>query len=102
MVSAAILAPAALVIVWLDWWDYLPFLVLVAVAVSLLSYEWSVMIAPRAPARVAVVLMLSVLSVIFIAYEAPPSPQAPARLDYIWSAITMIAIGCLLYTSRCV
>lgn len=95
MVSAAILAPAALVIVWLDWWDYLPFLVLVAVAVSLLSYEWSVMIAPRAPARVAVVLMLSVLSVIFIAYEAPPSPQAPARLDYIWSAITMIAIGAL-------
>ena len=95
VVSGALLAPAALVIVWLDWHDHLAFLVLVAVAVTLLSFEWSVMVAPKAPARVAVVMTLSVLMVAFLTYAAPGSGETSARLSFIWSAIAMTAVGAL-------
>jgi phosphatidate cytidylyltransferase len=81
IVSAAVLAPAALAVVW---WDARAFLVLVAVAVSLLSIEWGVMVAPRAPVRVAAVVMVTVLAVIFLTYAG-----------LIWPAWGMIAFGAL-------
>lgn len=63
--SAAVLAPVALLLVW---WDQRAFLVLVAVAVSLISIEWGMMAAPRAQVRVATVVTVSVLTVVFLTY----------------------------------
>ena len=63
--SGALLSMGALALVW---FDGRPFLVLVAVAAALLSYEWAVMIAPRAPARVAVVMTAGVLAGLFLVY----------------------------------
>src|SRR5271167_2617206 len=88
VVSAAILAPAALALFWFD----LPFgglriqafLVLVAVAVSLLSIEWAVMIAPKSPWRVAVAMTVAVLAVVFLTYDG-----------FIWQAAAMIVVGAL-------
>jgi len=71
--SAALLAPAALALVW---FDARAFLVLVAVAVSLLSIEWSLMVAPAAPARVAAVMMLAILAVVFLTFEGQIAPAA--------------------------
>ncbi|HUZ13498.1 MAG TPA: phosphatidate cytidylyltransferase [Caulobacteraceae bacterium] len=84
IVSAAVLAPAALAMVWVDGALARPFLVLVAVAVSLLSIEWSLMIAPRAPARVAAVVMVTVLTVVFLTYARQ-----------VWPALGVIAFGAL-------
>jgi phosphatidate cytidylyltransferase len=49
-------------------WHPAAFMVLVAVAVSLLSIEWGVMTAPKGPVRVATVLTASVLAVVFLTY----------------------------------
>jgi phosphatidate cytidylyltransferase len=81
VVSGLILAPAAVLIVWFGGG---PFLVLVAVAVSLMSVEWALMAARPAAARVAVVMAASVLAVIFLGYAGA-----------IWAAIAMIGFGCL-------
>src|SRR5579859_3309425 len=81
IVSGAVLAPAALAIAW---YGGPLFLVMIAVAVSLLSLEWALMVAPRAPARVAVAMTASVLSVVFLTYGG-----------YIKSAMAMIAFGSL-------
>jgi phosphatidate cytidylyltransferase len=81
IVSGVVLAPAALAIAWLGGGL---FLVMVAVVVSLLSLEWAQMVAPKAPARVAVAMTGSVLSVVFLTYGG-----------YIKSAGAMIAFGCL-------
>src|SRR5579863_4030251 len=84
VISAAVLAPAALVIVWLDGERFRPFLVLIAVAASLLCIEWGQMVAPKAPARVAAIAMVTVLAVVFLAYA-----------DLIWAASGIIALGSL-------
>jgi phosphatidate cytidylyltransferase len=81
IVSGVILAPAVLAALWFD-----PriCLVLVAVAMSLLSYEWGRMAAPDAWRRVAVIMTVAVLSVIFLTY-----------LGYLTLAIAMIFVGAL-------
>jgi phosphatidate cytidylyltransferase len=83
IVSAAVLAPAALAIVWFDPFG-VSFLTLIAVAVVLLSYEWAVMVAKAEPARVAVTMAASVLAVIFLTYAG-----------HIASAVAMIGFGAL-------
>jgi phosphatidate cytidylyltransferase len=85
VVSGAVLAPAALVIVWLDGDRFRPFLVLIAVAVALLSIEWGQMAAPRAPLRVAGIVMATVLAVVFLTYAGQ-----------IWPAVGAMALGGLL------
>jgi phosphatidate cytidylyltransferase len=82
IVSGAILAPAALAIVWFDPF-HVSFLIMIAVAVSLLSYEWAVMAARAAVARVAVTMTASVLGVVFLAY-----------IGQLWAAAAMIVFGC--------
>jgi phosphatidate cytidylyltransferase len=64
--SAAVLAPAALVLMW---WDARAFLVLVAIAVALMSVEWGKMAAPAAPVRVSTIVTLSTLVVTFLSYR---------------------------------
>jgi phosphatidate cytidylyltransferase len=66
------------------WFDAGLFLVLVAVAVSLLSIEWGVMAAPRTPIRVAGVMTISVLAVVFLAYTGR-----------YWPAWGCVAVGAL-------
>ncbi|HZZ37160.1 MAG TPA: phosphatidate cytidylyltransferase, partial [Caulobacteraceae bacterium] len=61
-----VLAAATLGAVW--WPHPAPFMILVAVAVSLLSIEWGVMAAPRTPIRVAATMTLAGLAVVFLAY----------------------------------
>jgi phosphatidate cytidylyltransferase len=82
--SAALLAPAALLLVWIDDAMARPFLILIAVAVSLLSIEWSLMAAPKAPARVAAVMTIAILAVVFLTYAGQ-----------IWLAAGCIVIGAL-------
>jgi phosphatidate cytidylyltransferase len=81
IVSGAVLAPAALAIVWFDPF-HLSFLTLVAVAVSLLSYEWAVMAATAAVARVAVTMTAAVLGVVFLTYAG-----------HVWAALTVMVLG---------
>ncbi|HEX7758800.1 MAG TPA: phosphatidate cytidylyltransferase [Caulobacteraceae bacterium] len=79
--SAAVLAPIALFLVWVD---QRAFLVLVAVAVSIISIEWGVMAAPRAQVRVAAAVTLSVLTVVFLTYAGR-----------YWPAWGFVALGAL-------
>ncbi|HEY1752373.1 MAG TPA: phosphatidate cytidylyltransferase [Caulobacteraceae bacterium] len=79
VVSGLILAPAALAIAWHGGGL---FLVLVAVAVSLLSIEWALMAARAAPARLAVVMTGSVLASVFLGYAGELVP-----------AVVMIVFG---------
>jgi phosphatidate cytidylyltransferase len=65
IVSGAVLAPAALAIVWID---VRAFLVLISIAVALLSIEWGQMVAPAAPVRVAAMVMVTVLAAVFLTY----------------------------------
>jgi phosphatidate cytidylyltransferase len=79
IVSGAILAPAVLAIAWFGGG---PFLVLIAVAVSLLSTEWAMMAARAAVARVAVTMTAAVLGVVFLTYAGQ-----------LWAAGAMIVFG---------
>jgi phosphatidate cytidylyltransferase len=63
--SGVVLAPAVLAALW---FDVRASLVLIAIAMSLLSYEWARMAAPAAWERVAVVMTLAVLGVVFLTY----------------------------------
>lgn len=65
IVSGVVLAPTALAITW---FGGALFLLLIAIAVTLLSTEWAVMVAPTALARVAVAMTASVLAVALFAY----------------------------------
>src|SRR5271163_373819 len=82
IVSGAILAPAALAIVWFDPF-HVSFLILISIAVSLLSYEWAVMAARAAVARVAVTMTAAVLGVVFLTY-----------IGELWAAAAMVVFGC--------
>ncbi len=70
--SGAVLAGGALWAVWVfDWPSPLwraPFLVMIAVAGTLLSIEWAAMVTSRHSARAAVVTTLAVVTVILVAY----------------------------------
>src|ERR1700721_1255169 len=81
IVSGVILAPAALAIVWFDPF-HVSFLILVSIAVSLLSYEWAVMAARAAVARVAVTMTGAVLGVVFLTYTG-----------HVWAALAVMALG---------
>jgi phosphatidate cytidylyltransferase len=52
------------------WFDQRVDLVLIAVAISLMSYEWARMAAPTAWRRVAIVMTIAVLAVLFLTYRA--------------------------------
>jgi phosphatidate cytidylyltransferase len=79
IVSGAILAPAALAVAWFGGGL---FLVMIAVAVSVLSIEWAMMAARAAPARLAITMTASVLAVVFLTY-----------IGAIYPAFAMIAFG---------
>jgi phosphatidate cytidylyltransferase len=79
IVSGVILAPAVLAAVW---FDARACLALIALATSLLSYEWGRMAAPLAWKRVALIMALAVLSVVLLTY-----------LGYWKTAIAMVPIG---------
>jgi len=81
IVSGLILAPAALAIAW---FGGAPFLVLVAIAVSVMSVEWAVMAARASVARVALTMAASVLGVVFLTYAGAIIP-----------ALAMIGFGML-------
>ncbi len=70
IVSGLVLALAVLAAVW--FFDARASLVLIAVAMSLLSYEWARMAAPTAWQRVAVVMTVALLTVLFLTYKANP------------------------------
>jgi phosphatidate cytidylyltransferase len=63
--SATLLAPLAVLAVWLGGWI---FLLVIAAAAALLAEEWSLMSAPHAPIRVAAAVAASVLAAVFAAY----------------------------------
>jgi phosphatidate cytidylyltransferase len=65
-VSAAILAPAVLAVVWLGGWL---FLVMLAAAVALLAVEWGGMSAPETPFRSALVISIAILAAVFVAWR---------------------------------
>ena len=67
--SAAILAPVALAAVWLGGWL---FLVLIAVAVTLLTIEWGEMCDRETPIRAAAVIAAPVLIAVFATYLGHP------------------------------
>ena len=62
VVSAVLLAPAALFPLMLGGWLLV---VLIAVAVALLAIEWAMMSAPQAPARIALAVTTAVLAAVF-------------------------------------
>ena len=82
IVSGAVLAPAALAIVWID---VRAFLVLISIAVALLSIEWGQMVAPTAPVRVAATVMVTVLAAVFLTYFRQTSAA--------WGIIAFGALG---------
>ena len=65
VLSAVVLVPAVLGVVW---WGGPLFLVMLAVAVALLSIEWGTMSAPGAPVRVSFVVAAAVLAGVFTLY----------------------------------
>lgn len=67
--SAAVLAPAALLAVWVGGGLLL---LLLSVAVALLSLEWGKMAAPQAPTRAAAAVLIGVLAALFTAYLGYP------------------------------
>jgi phosphatidate cytidylyltransferase len=66
VLSAVVLIPAVLAVVWRGG----PlFLVMVAIALALLSLEWGSMSAPRSPTRVVLVVATAVLASVFTLYS---------------------------------
>src|SRR4051812_33661598 len=83
----------ALVTLGAVWWPHPgPFMVLVAVGVSLLSIEWGVMVAPRTPIRVATVMTLAGLTVVFLAYVG--------HYREAWACIGLGALGAAAVSRR--
>jgi len=87
--SGVVLAAVALCAIW---FDARPFLILVAIGVSLLSIEWGVMSAPRTPIRVAVVMTIAVLTVVFLAYTG--------RYPQAWASIGVGALAAAAVSRR--
>jgi len=66
VISAAILGPATFLVLWMSGW---PFLVLIAIASTLLAIEWGLMSTPEAPGRTAGLVTVAVLGPVFLAYH---------------------------------
>ncbi len=88
LVSAAILAPAALLAVWVGGWLYL---VMVAVALALLSVEWGAMSGPTARNRAAAVVLAGTLVPVFLAYVG--------LVRWAWPTLGLAAAGSALLAS---
>ena len=71
--SATVMLPATLAAIF--FFDGVPFFVMVAVGVALLSFEWGGMSAPVSPTRVAAAVAAAVLIAVFVGY----------RGDFIWA-----------------
>lgn len=81
-ISAAVLAPAVVAVVW--WGGWL-FLVMLAASVALLAVEWGLMSAPATPFRSALVICVAVLAAVFSAW-----------LGYFAAAWLILPIGAIL------
>jgi phosphatidate cytidylyltransferase len=77
--SAGILAPVALACVWFGGWA---FLVLMAVAITLLTIEWGEMCDKETPIRAAAVIAVAVLIAVFATY-----------LKHPWIGWTLVGVG---------
>ena len=80
--SAAILAPLAVLCVWIGGW---PFLLMLSIAVALLTIEWGEMCDKETPIRAAVVIGAAVLVAVFATYLGHP-----------WVGWTLVGVGALL------
>jgi phosphatidate cytidylyltransferase len=82
IVSGLVLATAALAVTWFS-----PplFLVLVAVAVSILSFEWAMMAAPASWGRLAIIMTIAGLGAVFLTYTGE-----------VYPALGAIALGTLV------
>ncbi len=90
--SGGVLAAAALWAVWVFDWGPLwraPFLILIAVAGALLSFEWAAMASPKTQAPVAAATAIAVVAVILLAFVG--------RFGLAWAclAIGVLAAGLL-------
>ncbi len=83
--SATVLAPLAILAVWIGDWA---FLLLMAAAVAVLANEWSVMSAARSPLRVAAAIIVTVLAAAFAAYFQ--------NFPLAWGLIVISALACAL------
>ncbi len=88
VMSAFVLAPLALIGVGFGGWA---FLILLAAAVALLSHEWSMMSAPRAPVRVAVAIAITVIVAVICAHLG--------RYELSW-IIAVLAAGACAVVAR--
>ena len=88
VMSAFVLAPLALIGVGFGGWA---FLILLAAAVALLSHEWSMMSAPRAPVRVAVAIAITVIAAVICAHLG--------RYELSW-IIAVLAAGACAVVAR--
>ena len=64
-ISAIVLAPSVLLVVWLGGWL---FLLMLAAAVAMLGVEWGKMSAPNAPFRAALGISAAVIAALFAAF----------------------------------
>jgi len=81
-ISAIVLAPSVMLVVWIGGWL---FLALLAAAVALLAVEWGRMSAPRSPFRAALGISAAVLAALFI-----------ADFGHIRTAWLVLAVGAVL------
>ncbi len=66
ILSAVVLGPATFLLLWFGGW---PFLVMVAIASTLLAIEWGLMSTPEARSRTAGLVTAAVLLPLFLAYR---------------------------------
>jgi phosphatidate cytidylyltransferase len=78
-ISAIVLAPSVLAVVWIGGWL---FLALLAAAIALLGVEWGRMSAPRSPFRAALGISVAVLAALFT-----------ASLGHVRIAWAILAVG---------
>jgi len=69
IISAAILGPLTAAVLWFGGW---PFLLLLAIASTLLAIEWALMSTPESPGRTAGLVSVAVLLPLFLAYRSEP------------------------------
>jgi phosphatidate cytidylyltransferase len=85
-ISAVVLAPSVLLVVWLGGWL---FLALLAGATALLAVEWGRMSAPRSPFRAALGISIAVLVALFTA--------AFGEIRAAWLILLLGALGSALF-----
>lgn len=69
------------------------FLVMVSIAVALLSVEWALMAAPRAPARVAVTMAAAVLAACFLTFRGVYGPAGEFDPRAYLPALAIVIFG---------